>query len=70
MRLCKQYPSEIKEKAILLRKNGLMYREIKVILSEWNIPKNTLSCWMIKAKVTLSNEQLKRNKAIHYENLK
>jgi len=54
------YPPEIKAKAIQLRKQGKMYSEIQHVFSEWKIPKNTLSCWMTRAGVVLTEKQLNR----------
>lgn len=60
MRITQRYPVEIKNLALTLRKDGYSYREIREKLQKYNIPKNTLSCWVTKAKILLTNKQLQR----------
>lgn len=58
MRTVQKYLPEVKNKALSLRKQGLIYREIQTELAEYHIPKNTISSWVTKAKITLTKEQL------------
>lgn len=57
MRIKQRYPKEVKEQALLLRRQGKTYREILSVLHTWNIPKNTLSNWCTRAHISLTAAQ-------------
>lgn len=60
MRKTQKYSLDVRNLALTLRKKGYSYREIREKLQKYNIPKNTLSYWVTKAKILLTNEQLQR----------
>lgn len=65
------YPKYVKEQALNYRREGLTYKEILAKLPEYNIPKNTLSNWCTKARISLTAAQqgriLKYQKTKLYE---
>lgn len=58
MRAVQHYSPDVVEKALELRRQGFSYREIREKLSQFKIPKNTLSGWVKASGITLSNFQL------------
>ena len=57
MRNIRRYPKQVKEQALNYRREGLTYKEILAKLPEYNIPKNTLSDWCTKARISLTAAQ-------------
>ncbi|MBI5151815.1 MAG: hypothetical protein HZA34_04635 [Candidatus Pacebacteria bacterium] len=53
MRKYRTYDKKIIFRALDLRRQGLSYKEILKKLEEYHIPKNTLSNWCTKAKISL-----------------
>lgn len=68
MRIFRKYPPELKKQALDLRRKGKTYREILYALREWNIPKNTLSDWCTKARISLTAAQ--QGKILEYQRTK
>lgn len=57
MRTVQRYTPEIVSSALSLRKQGFSFREIREKLAEHHIPRNTLSGWIAKAGIVLTDEQ-------------
>lgn len=71
MRITKQYSAIVKNTAMELRRQGRSYGEILNELKECGIPKNTLTCWCNKAKISLTPEQRDEiNKRTHIMQMK
>lgn len=69
MRTVQHYSPKVIQKALELRKEGFSYREIREKLSQFNIPKNTLSGWVKASGITLSNVQLSEMHKRYYPKL-
>lgn len=66
MREIRRYPKEVKEKALSFRRLGFTYKEILILMKPTCIiPKNTLSDWCTKARISLSAAQ--QGKILKYQ---